>query len=201
MSDPYAALRAHLAARPAETRSWPRLKRRAATAVVLRSTAKGSEVLLMRRVERPGDRWSGDISCPGGFQHDGETLAVTAMRETQEELGLELDATCLLGSLRIRPVWPWNRLADFSVTPFVFVSPSPDPVLVPDPREVQSALWVPTAALSDPAARTKFWWWWRFAPPLAVPFRQHRVVYDKYDVWGLTLRILDELRDLLEPAP
>lgn len=195
--DVFAALRAHLDARTAETRTWPRLKRRAATAVVLRDSKRGPEVLLMRRVKRVGDRWSGDISCPGGFQHDGESLATTAMRETHEEVGLELDASCLLGSLQLRPVAPWSRFADFSVTPLVFVSPSPDPSLHPDPVEVESARWVPLSAIADPARRSGFWWWWRFARPLAIPFRVHRVVYGDYDVWGLTLRVLDELRGAL----
>ena len=194
----FGVLRAHLSARVAKELAWPRLKRRAATAVVLRPGGQGPEVLLMRRVARMGDRWSGDISCPGGFQHEGESLLRTAMRETEEEVGVELDDSCLLGALRIRPVAPWNRLADFSVTPFVFVSPDPEQALVPEPKEVQSARWLPMSAIRDPARRTAFWWWWTFAKPLAVPFRVHRVVHEDYDVWGLTLRVLDELGAELE---
>mgnify|MGYP000111701177 FL=1 len=194
------ALRAHLAAAPEDARHWPRLKRRAATAVVLREAAAGLEVLLMRRVTRPGDRWSGDISCPGGFQHPGEDILTTAMRETQEELGLDLQPEHLVGPLRLRPVSPWHRFADFSVHPYVFAAPSADPELVPDPREVDSARWFPLDAIHDPARRTSFWWWWTFARPVAIPFRLHRVVHEDYDVWGLTLRVLEEVVSAVESS-
>jgi 8-oxo-dGTP pyrophosphatase MutT (NUDIX family) len=192
-------LRARLDPPPPTPPTWPGLKRRAAIAVVLRSTDTGPEVLLMRRVERPGDRWSGDISCPGGFQHGDEALTATAIRETSEELGLDLDDGSMLGALRVRPTWPWHRFSDFAVVPFVFVSPSPDPPLRPDPKEVQSARWVPLSVLADPARRTSFWWWWKVARALSIPFRLDRVVHEDYDVWGLTLQILDEVRGLLEP--
>lgn len=191
----------HLRPSPPDTRVWPRLKRRAAIAVVLRTGGRGPEVLLMRRVARKGDRWSGDISCPGGFQHAGEELIVTAMRETHEELGVDLGEDHLLGPLQIRPVSPWHRFADFSVHPFVFRLGDADPTITPDPREVASARWVPLAVLEDPSQRTRFWWWWRFARPVAIPFRLDRVVHEDYDVWGLTLRVLDELVMALDGGP
>lgn len=152
----------------------------------------------MRRVARDGDPWSGDICCPGGFQHPGEELDATAMRETQEELGIALTPAQLVGPLQVRPVAPWHRFADFAVSAFVFSVPPDTAPLRPDPREVHSARWVPLHALTDPARRSAFWWWWTFARPIAIPFRLHRVVHEDYDVWGLTLRVLDELTAGLE---
>lgn len=188
-----AALAVALQARPPDHRSWPRLKRRAAVAVVLRPRGGDIDVLLMRRVERVGDRWSGDIACPGGFGHARESAVETAVRETGEELGFGLHASMALGQLAMRPVRPWHRFADFQVAPIVFEVP-PGPVrLELDRSEVASARWIPLSALADPSMRQRFLWWWRFAKPVAIPFLVPRVWVGDYDVWGLTLRILDEL--------
>ena len=44
-------------------------------------------------------RHAGEISFPGGLQDRGETLAETALREAQEEIGLDPGSTMLLGAL------------------------------------------------------------------------------------------------------
>lgn len=118
------------------------------------------------------------------------------MRETVEELGLRLDAAALLGQLSVRPERPWHRFADFQVAPFVFAAPSGHGPLVLEESEVASARWVPLDAMVKGAPREHFWWWWR-VKPLPVPVRVDRVWVDDYDVWGLTLRILEELAGYL----
>src|SRR4051812_5040072 len=70
-----------------DLRPAPDGQRRAAVAVVLHDR----RVLLMKRAERAGDPWSGHISLPGGgYQASDGDLRVTAIRETREELGVEL---------------------------------------------------------------------------------------------------------------
>src|SRR5438876_1874566 len=75
-------------------------RRRAAVAALLHDDPSGPRVLLMKRVYRTGDPWSGHISLPGGGYHapDPDLLA-TAIRETQEELGIDLHAARYLGPL------------------------------------------------------------------------------------------------------
>ena len=51
--------------------------KRAAVAITLRSGAQGPEVLLMQRVERAGDRWSGQVSFPGGKPNPKTPLCST----------------------------------------------------------------------------------------------------------------------------
>lgn len=89
-------LRPEWLAVPDASEQIPDSHRRAAVAIVL----SGDEVLLMRRAEREGDRWSGQISLPGGHAEDADLdLAHTARRETQEEVGVDLDAAESLGAL------------------------------------------------------------------------------------------------------
>src|SRR5438445_8203050 len=64
----------------------------AAVMIILRHGERGLEVLLGERRKREGDPWSGQIGLPGGRHHteDGTMLA-TALRETREEVGIEID--------------------------------------------------------------------------------------------------------------
>ena len=106
--------------------------------------------------------------------------------------------TPLLGRLRARPTSPWHRFADFQVAPFVFAVPPKSGPLTLEVSEVASARWIPVHAASKGAAREHFWWWWRVTPWIRIPFRVPRVWVDDYDVWGLTLEILQELAGRLD---
>src|SRR5438067_13747772 len=59
--------------------------------IILREGTEGLEVLLGERRKREGDPWSGQIGLPGGRHHveDG-TLLSTALRETREEVGIDV---------------------------------------------------------------------------------------------------------------
>ena len=66
---------------------------RAAVAVILRERDGALEVLVIRRAERAGDRWSGHAALPGGKVSESDTsIDDTALRETLEEVGLDLRA-------------------------------------------------------------------------------------------------------------
>src|SRR3954471_20072145 len=50
------------------------------------------ELLMIKRAEAEGDPWSGHIACPGGRMDPGDhDLAATAVRETLEETGIDID--------------------------------------------------------------------------------------------------------------
>jgi 8-oxo-dGTP pyrophosphatase MutT (NUDIX family) len=143
----------------------------AATALVLAPGPDALELALIRRAERPGDRWSGHMALPGGRRDDADAdLAATAVRETREEVGLELAA-------------PIGRLADHHgttrpgvVATFVFTLDEPV-AMVPDETEVAAASWVPLPDLYDPAAATRFRTAGLGFPGVRVPHGT---------VWGLT---------------
>ena len=107
------------------------------------------ELLLIERVERAEDPWSGHMALPGG-RRDAEDpdLLATALRETAEEVGIVLDPGSRCWA-RLDEVYPQTRLLPpLVIAPFVAaVGPGVEPR--PDPAEVAAALWVPV----DGAAR------------------------------------------------
>ena len=69
--------------------------KKAAVAVILRpapgETLDSTEILFIKRAERDGDPWSGHMAFPGGhMEPDDSDLKESAIRETKEEIGLDL---------------------------------------------------------------------------------------------------------------
>jgi 8-oxo-dGTP diphosphatase len=56
----------------------------------------GGLLLVIRRDDRPGLPWPGYLDLPGGGKEPGETPELCVLRETQEEVGLRLDADQLI---------------------------------------------------------------------------------------------------------
>ncbi len=160
--------------------------RRAAVAVVLHDEPPGPRVLLMKRVERVGDPWSGHISLPGG-RHEKEDpdLLATAIRETHEELCIELAGARLVGNLPVlRPFMAGP--AGVEVTPFVFVTHAAvEPMCGP---EAVAAFWLPIELAQSGAIDAQYTY-----PGTDKTFPSWQ--YESYTIWGLTWRILGDLLD------
>ncbi len=88
---------------------------------------------------------SGQVSFPGGRAepHD-PTPEFTALRETEEEIGLAMDRIEVLARLP-----EYHTRTGFRVTPVVGVI-TPPLALAPDPREVEEVFEVPLSFLLDP---------------------------------------------------
>lgn len=167
--------------------------RKAAVAVVLRSVGGVVELLFIRRAEHPRDPWSGQMGLPGGRVDPGDASPLAAaLRETREEIGLDLEALGRpLGRLsEVRTHLPLGSVPH-SVVPFAFAVEG-NPPLRPN-EEVQEALWVPLPFLLDRANRSSFTWV-RKGLPLPMPC----YTYLGRVIWGLTLKIVDELLELAE---
>jgi 8-oxo-dGTP pyrophosphatase MutT (NUDIX family) len=131
----------------------------------------------------------GEISFPGG-SHDptDETLADTALREAQEEIGLGPERVTLLGTLE--PVV--TVVSNFTIIPFVGLLPAGPGSLHPNPEEVDEIIEAPLADLADPAIFHAEEWVRAGAP--------HRVYFFDYGttrIWGATARMLLSLLELL----
>jgi 8-oxo-dGTP pyrophosphatase MutT (NUDIX family) len=102
-----------------------------------------ASVVFTRRTDTLS-RHPGEISFPGGLAHaeDG-TLLDTAMRETEEELGLPRDRWEILGALP--PVHTF--VSGILIVPFVGMLPPP-PAFHPNPHEIAEVLWFSLAGLA-----------------------------------------------------
>jgi 8-oxo-dGTP pyrophosphatase MutT (NUDIX family) len=98
-------------------------------------------VLLIRRAERPGDPWSGHMAFPGGHHEPSDAdLRATAMRETLEEVSLDLREHEYLGQLDEVRAMARGRFVGMTITPYVFALSAAPLVLHPN-YEVAELLW------------------------------------------------------------
>jgi 8-oxo-dGTP pyrophosphatase MutT (NUDIX family) len=156
----------------------------AAVALVLHPLDDGLEALFIKRATHAGDPWSGQIALPGGKRHPGEeSLMLTAVRETHEEIGVDLGVEgVLLGELdELRPRSP--LLPPIIVRPFVFAVASRPPLALSE--EVAEAFWAPLRDVFDPARRQEI----TITFP-GIHMRRSAIGVGEHVIWGMTEHIL-----------
>jgi len=137
---------------PRRSLSRPHDNYRAAAVLILLFPEEGEvRFPLMVRREVAGDVHSGQISLPGGSQVPDEDLVTTALREANEELGIDPSLVEVVGSLTLHRI----PISGFDVLPVVGVA-SRRPPMVPDPVEVGRILVTSVEALEEPSRRTEF---------------------------------------------
>lgn len=146
----------------------------------------GMTVLLTRRTSHLRSH-AGQVSFPGGKseRHDASPEE-TALRETEEEIGLSRERVDLVGRLGRRTTG-----SGFQVTPVVgIVRPPFD--LVPDPGEVDTIFEVPLDFVLDPANHKMET---RLIKGIEREF--YAMPYGEFYIWGLTARLLVALSNTL----
>ena len=130
----------------------------------------------------------GQISLPGGTQEGNEKLIDTALRETQEEIGINKTSISIIG--KITPLFV--PVTGFMIYPFIGYSLNKlDPKL--DPIEVEAIFSVNISDLLNKENRT--------IEQRNIRGYDVQVPYFKlndYKVWGATSMILSEFRDLIK---
>lgn len=166
---------------------------RAAVAVILRPAEAGLELLFIRRAEDPRDPWSGQMAFPGGRSEPGDAdLRFTAIRETAEEIGLDLlrDAE-YLGSLDEVRAMARLRPMNLAITPFVFYLAGGGAHTTVG-AEVTSVHWLPLGSLRSPESRSSVEYRHEGGVQNFPSLRVHDLV-----IWGLTYRMLGSFTALL----
>ncbi len=160
--------------------------RPAAVLVGLIPRGSGVTILLTRRAAHLPSH-PGQISFPGGAHeaHDADAVA-TALRESQEEIGLAPERVQVLGQLGF-----YHTSSRFCVTPVVALV-SPEAGLDPDPAEVEAIYELPATQLLDPGRYERRW---VERPGLRI--KSHFIECEGRLVWGATAGMLIGLARLL----
>lgn len=185
-----ARLATRIAARvPGDAEPWPEARLAAVTAVL--RVADEPELLFIKRAEVAHDPWSGHVALPGGRRESGDaSLEATAIRETREELALDLTRGQMLG--RLDDLAPRSRaLPPIIVRPFVAIV-APDVVFAPN-REVASTFWVPLSQIRAADAQVE-----HVVVVNGVRARFPAYAWHGHIVWGLTERIVRQLLSLFD---
>ena len=178
ISDRLAARQRHVIDDPAQ--------RRAAVLLPLYHDRGETYVLFTRRTETV-EHHKGQISLPGGAEDEGDAGPLeTALRETEEELGIPRTHVTILGILDDVSTF----VSGFVITPFVGVIPHQVPLRM-NPHEIAEVLSVPLAAFRD-ASRLR-------VEKRTRPTGERIEVYF-YDsgphvIWGATARIMKSFID------
>jgi 8-oxo-dGTP pyrophosphatase MutT (NUDIX family) len=169
-----------------------------AAAIEVRGTTRSAVLVTLAQREgrlcsvftrRPDDmrRHAGEISFPGGrLEPEDDSLVDTALREAQEEIGLDPAGVTILGGLQPTPTIATN----YAIYPFVGAIGS-DLEWLPSPDEVAELIELPLTAVRDGYARRRL-------IRRGIPIRTDTYVVGDHLIWGATARILGDLFDRIE---
>ena len=150
-------------------------------------------VFIERQPHHGHDRHAGQISFPGGkFETTDPSFEDTALRETEEEVGVPVNTIQIMGKLTELYI----PVSNFQVHPYVGFTES-RPAFVPDVAEVRSILEVPFGHLANPAVRQ------HTDLQLASNITLKRVPYFNVEgkvLWGATAMMVSELLAVAKQA-
>ena len=149
----------------------------------------GNEPMILM-TERPStmNHHAGEISFPGGTWHkEDENLLQTAIRETREELGLEISKSMIIGQLE--PVRTLN--SGFKILPFIAML-NELPNIIPN-SEIESVLKIPLFPFlqtiefdNDPIHKS-------ILEMYTLKFQNHLI-------WGASARMLKQILVKISPS-
>jgi len=142
------------------------------------------KTLMIKRAEREGDPWSGQVAFPGGRRERYDrSLLETATRETKEEVGIDLRRSAIyLGHLGVFRTHTGTML----VVPCAFLMRKEERV---EPNaEVSSYRWIPIEVFLRENSRSTYALK-RGGENAKVP----AYVYQDYVIWGLSYSMISAL--------
>ena len=156
-------------------------------AAVLVAVTEDARLILTKRSARLKNH-AGQIAFPGGRRDDTDRdLTHTALREAEEEIGLDPASVTILGELPTH-----ETVTSYTVTPIVAMV-SARLTFTPEPGEVAEVFDVPLSHVTDPSNYFIEGRRWRGQ-------RRHYYTapYGPYYIWGATARMLRGLAEVWE---
>jgi 8-oxo-dGTP pyrophosphatase MutT (NUDIX family) len=184
-------LEARLASHPGRPLNLPGLVLRESAVLVPLFERDGVPHILFTRRPAHLRTHANQFSFPGGGRDaEDPTPLHTALRETEEELGIERSRVRVLGMLDEVPT-----ITSFRIQPFVGIIPG-DGQYRPSLEEVAFILEVPVVGLLDPSVR-------RVETRLVqgVERDMYSYTYNSHVIWGATARILYNLLEHVAQLP
>ena len=157
----------------------------AVLAPVYRDPRGAVRVVFIRRT--PHGVHGGQIAFPGGRRESSDaSLLQTALREAEEEIGLEPRRVQVLAELPIVP----TMATGFQIAPFLGRLDGPPPTWRRQETEIDEVLEVAIDDLARPEAHdSEDWQLPGWSAPRRIPF--YRI--GPYKLWGATYRIVQPL--------
>ena len=163
--------------------------RNAAVLMLVYPKNEMAHLALIVRNTYPGIH-SSQISFPGGKEElDDVTLEFTALRETEEEVGVQMNKVEIIRQCSEIYIPPSN----FLVTPYLGFS-TENLEFTPNPDEVKRVLELPIHQLLNDEIIVQTKMTTSYAEDIDVPAFQ----VEKYVVWGATAMMLSELKELFK---
>jgi 8-oxo-dGTP pyrophosphatase MutT (NUDIX family) len=196
LSQPLPGLTAHLRMASESRQKWlmegmdSSKAKKSSVLILIYPDDSDAKTVLIQRPAYDGMH-GGQVSLPGGKREESDaTLIETALRETQEELGIPSSMISVIGTLSELYIPPSNYL----VLPVVGFT-SERPAFRPDPVEVEKIIEIRIDQLSDPG--------YKVIKDIHVHgFTLSAPCYlvDGATIWGATAMILAELEEVIRAS-
>ena len=167
-----------------------RRKQYAGVTLLLTETPQGGYQLLFIRRAKHLKSHPNQVAFPGGkFESEDNNLAETALRETEEEVGVDRTQIDLLGSMDL-----YTAKNGILVKPFIGTTTFTD--FRPSDHEIESVFQVPLEFFlaSEPSRIDQLN---RFGRVWEVPAWH----FEGYEIWGMTAKIVGDLVSRIRQIP
>jgi 8-oxo-dGTP pyrophosphatase MutT (NUDIX family) len=161
--------------------------RRSAVILALHQTPAGWSIPALVRAASLRSH-AGQVSLPGGKVEADETAELAALREFEEEFGVQPECLTILG--RLTPVYVF--VSGFKITPVIALASVPM-IFRTNPHEVAAAIELPLARLCDPASRGQ-----HVIQRFGLRFHAPHFAIAGQQIWGATSLILAEFAALVQ---
>jgi len=157
----------------------------AAVLIALTDRTEPGVILTVRREHMRTH--AGQVAFPGGRIDPGEDAVTAAIREAQEELGLDPGAVETIGEIE-----PYRTVTGYIVTPVIAIIP-PDLALEPHEHEVADWFEAPLGHLLDPANHHR-----RSALFQGRERHYYEILWNGQRIWGATAAMIVNLSRRLQ---